>query len=207
MTTIHNIATSIVCSLFYFYYFALFPLPFLILLLLSFHFSFVFLRDQRAGGRGFVLPVGRELAGGPVVPGQPVDAALDEDEAELAVLVLPVDLQVLPHLHGFLDEHVQILGNFRSQAVGLQDADDFLTRDRLDLGDAVGIAQDDSDLGRIQPLLGQLAHVVFDVGGRYLQPRRRRALVRQGATGDSLTGSVHTTHGGRIFGFEAFRFL
>ena len=53
------------------------------------------LGDEGGGGGGLVLPVGRELARGAVVAGEAVDAGLDEDEAELGVLVLAVALQVL----------------------------------------------------------------------------------------------------------------
>ncbi|CAM9781387.1 unnamed protein product, partial [Ectocarpus fasciculatus] len=64
------------------------------------------LGDQRAGAGGLVLPVGCQLAVRPVVPSQAVDARLDEDKAELGVLVAAVALQVLAHRHGLLDEHV-----------------------------------------------------------------------------------------------------
>lgn len=42
--------------------------------------------------------------------------ALDQDQAELGVLVLPVPLQMLPNRDRLLDEMVQILGDFRSKA-------------------------------------------------------------------------------------------
>ena len=36
-----------------------------------------------------------------------MDTALDEDETELLVLIFPVLLQMLPHLHRFLDHVIQ----------------------------------------------------------------------------------------------------
>jgi hypothetical protein len=39
----------------------------------------------------------------------------------------------------------------------------------------------------------------FDFGGRGLEPRRRRALVREGTLGDTLSGSMHTTHVDVVF--------
>ncbi|KAL3797184.1 hypothetical protein ACHAW5_006046 [Stephanodiscus triporus] len=148
------------------------------------------------GGRGgaLVLPVGGELAGGAVVPREAVDAALDEDEAELRVLVLAVALQVLANLHGLLDEHVQVLGDLGGEAVRLEDANDLLPGDAVDLGDAVGVAQDDADLGGGEPLLGELAHLILDVEGGDLAPARGRALVGAGALGDALAGCVHASH-------------
>jgi hypothetical protein len=51
--------------------------------------------DDGAGGGGLVLPRGRQDTDGLVVAGETVDTRLDENEAELGVLVLPVALQVL----------------------------------------------------------------------------------------------------------------
>lgn len=53
------------------------------------------LRDDGAGGSRLVLPGGRQDADGLVVAGQAVDTGLDENEAELGVLVLAVALKVL----------------------------------------------------------------------------------------------------------------
>lgn len=51
--------------------------------------------DESAGGSGLVLPGGRESADGLVVARETVDAGLDENEAELRVLVLAVALEML----------------------------------------------------------------------------------------------------------------
>ena len=51
-----------------------------------------------------------------VVAGQAVDARLDQNQAELSVLVLSVALQVLPAAHGLLDEEVKILGQLRGKS-------------------------------------------------------------------------------------------
>ena len=153
-----------------------------------------YLGDHGRGGGGLVLPVGRELAGGAVVAGEAVDAALDEDEAELGVLVLAVALEVLADLDGLLDEHVQILGNLGGEAVGLEDADDLLAGDGLDLGDAVGVAEDDADLGGGEALLGELANMLLDLLGADLEPRGGSALVGAGGLGDALSGCVKTAH-------------
>lgn len=78
--------------------------------------SFLGLGHQ-GGSRGrLVLPVGGQLAVGAVVPGQAVDARLDENEAELGVLVATVTLKVLAHGHGLLDKHVKVLGDLSGQA-------------------------------------------------------------------------------------------
>lgn len=68
------------------------------------------LRDQGGRGARLVLPGRGQHRRALVVPGKAVNAALDENEAELAVAVLPVALQVLAHANGLLDEVVQVLG-------------------------------------------------------------------------------------------------
>jgi len=64
------------------------------------------LRDEGRSGVGLVLPVGRQDSLSLVVPGQPVDPGLDENEPELGVLVLAVALQVLADANGLLDLEV-----------------------------------------------------------------------------------------------------
>ncbi|KAL7550224.1 hypothetical protein ACHAWF_013460 [Thalassiosira exigua] len=155
------------------------------------------LSHHRRGGRALVLPVGGELAGGAVVPREAVDAALDEDQAELRVLVLAVALQMLPDLDGLLDEHVQVLGDLGGEPVRLEDAHDLLPGDVVDLGDSVGVAQDDADLGGGEALLGELADLLLDVGGGELAPAGGSALVGAGTLGDALSGCVHASHAAR----------
>lgn len=123
-----------------------------------------------------------------------MDSGFDKNKTELGVLVLSVSLQVLSDRNGLLDKHVKILRDLRGKAVGLEKTNDLLSGDGLDLGDTVGITQDDTDLGRGQTLLCKLANVFFNIRGRDLQPRRRSALVRAGTLRDTLSGSMHTTH-------------
>lgn len=51
--------------------------------------------DEGGGGGGLVPPGGGEDTDGLVVAGQTVDTGLDENQAELGVLVLAVALEVL----------------------------------------------------------------------------------------------------------------
>lgn len=53
------------------------------------------LSDDGAGGGGLVLPGRGKDTDGLVVTGKTVDSGLDENEAELGVLVLAVALEVL----------------------------------------------------------------------------------------------------------------
>ena len=55
------------------------------------------------------------------------------------------------------------------------------TSDNLDLGDTVGVTEDNTDLGRSGTLTGELADLVDDLLGGGLQPCRRSARVGQGA--------------------------
>ena len=63
------------------------------------------------------------------VSGQSVDSALDQNQAKFAVLVLPVLLQMLSHLDGFLDHVVEIFGNLGRQSVHPEDTQDLVASD------------------------------------------------------------------------------
>ena len=56
--------------------------------------------DNGAGGSGLVLPRGGQDTDGLIVAGQTVDSRLDQDQAELGVLVLAVALEVLADSDG-----------------------------------------------------------------------------------------------------------
>ena len=45
-----------------------------------------------------------------------MDPALDKNEPEFGVLVLPVPLKMLPNGNSLLDQKVQVLWDFRGQA-------------------------------------------------------------------------------------------
>ena len=90
-----------------------------------------------------------------------MDSALDEDEAEFAVLILSVSLQVLPNVHGLLDQVVEVLGDLRSETVLLQDSEDLVSGDSLNLRNTVVVSKDDTDLRGRGALLGELNNL-FD---------------------------------------------
>ncbi len=50
-------------------------------------------------------------------------------------------------------------------------------------------------LGWFKAFLCELADLLFDFSSSALQPRRRRAFVRDAPLGDPLSGAVHATHG------------
>ena len=86
-------------------------------------------RAQLGGNEGgsvlpLVLPGSGEGLDTTVVARQAVDTALDQDQAELGVLVVAVALQVLVHGDGLLDQVVQILRDLGGQTSDLQDAQD-----------------------------------------------------------------------------------
>ena len=87
-----------------------------------------------------------------------MDTGLHQNEAELAVTVLAVELQVLAHGHRLLDEVVQVLGDLGGQAQALQDTQDGGAVDCLHLGDAVLVTQQDTDLGGGRALASCLGH-------------------------------------------------
>jgi hypothetical protein len=71
---------------------------------------------------------------------------------------------------------------------------EFHTSNNLDLGNAVGVTKDNTDLGRSGTLLGQLADVVNNLVGGGLEPRRRSARVGERGGGNALALAVKTTH-------------
>ena len=61
--------------------------------------------DQGAGGGALVLPGWGQNTNGLVIAGQTVDTRLDENEAELGVLVLAVAFKVLADGDGLLSPY------------------------------------------------------------------------------------------------------
>eukprot|EP00558_Chaetoceros_sp_UNC1202_P004446 CAMPEP_0197232400 /NCGR_PEP_ID=MMETSP1429-20130617/567_1 /TAXON_ID=49237 /ORGANISM="Chaetoceros sp., Strain UNC1202" /LENGTH=99 /DNA_ID=CAMNT_0042690407 /DNA_START=164 /DNA_END=463 /DNA_ORIENTATION=+ len=99
-----------------------------------------------------------------------MNPGLNQNQPKFGILILTVPLQMLPDLHSLLDKHVQILWDFGCESVGLEDTDDLLSRDGIDIRNAIGVTEDDSDLGGGESLLGELADVVLDVGGGDFEP-------------------------------------
>jgi len=132
-------------------------------------FCFILCYHGRGSGT-FILPVGRQLPGGPVVPCKAMDTALNQNETELGILILAVPLQMLPDLDSLLDKHVQILWDFRCETVGLEDTDNLLSSNRLDLCNTIGITEDDTNLGWGQTFLGQFADVLLNIGRGDFEP-------------------------------------
>jgi len=71
---------------------------------------------------------------------------------------------------------------------------EFHTSDNLDLGNTVGVTEDNTDLGRGGTLLGQLADVVDNLLGGGLQPRGSSAGVGNSRGRNALALGVKTTH-------------
>lgn len=99
---------------------------------------------QGGSGARFVFPVGSEHPLCLVVAGETVNSGLDENQPKLAVLVLPVALQVLPDGHSLLDKVVEILGQVGDLTIGFHDPQDLLAGHESDLSDSIGIPQDDT---------------------------------------------------------------
>jgi len=152
--------------------------------------------DKGGGGGRLVLPGGGKDLAGLVVTSKTVDAGLDEDETELAVLVLAVLLEVLADGDGLLDEEVEVLRDGGGEAVELQDAEDLGTGDGLDLADTVRVTEDNTDLRGGHALACKLADNGAHLLGRHLLPGGGKAAVGQAAARNALTRVVHATHVG-----------
>eukprot|EP00177_Eucheuma_denticulatum_P007020 GFKZ01012770.1.p2 GENE.GFKZ01012770.1~~GFKZ01012770.1.p2 ORF type:complete len:111 (+),score=0.65 GFKZ01012770.1:508-840(+) len=64
-----------------------------------------------------VFPVCRDALGPLVIPGQAMDAALDENESKFSVLILSIAIEMLANGDGLLNKHVEILWEFRGEAL------------------------------------------------------------------------------------------
>ena len=64
-----------------------------------------------------------------------------------------------------------------SRTVGLQDTEDLVTGHEADLGDAMGVAEGDTDLRGGETLTGEFYDVVDDIVGGRLEPCRGCAAV------------------------------
>ena len=91
-------------------------------------FFYFTLRHKGRSSVGIIPPGRRQDSLGLVVTGQSADTALHQDKPELGVFVLAVPLQVLADGHGLLDQIIDILGKVRSQAFGLEDSQNLVTR-------------------------------------------------------------------------------
>lgn len=74
------------------------------------------LSNQGAGSGALVSPGRGEDTDGLVVTRETVDTGLDENETELAILVLAVALKVLADGDSLLDEEVKVLRDLRGEA-------------------------------------------------------------------------------------------
>ena len=62
-----------------------------------------------------------------------MDPALNKNESELGVLVLPVPLKMLPDGDGLLDQVVAVLGQLGGHALALQDTQNLVASDEANL--------------------------------------------------------------------------
>lgn len=72
------------------------------------------------------------------------------------------------------------------------------TSDDADLGDSLGVTENDTDLRGSSTLTGQSADLLLDLGGSGLEPRGSSARVGKRRSGYSLSVGVKTTHCGRF---------
>ena len=108
---------------------------------------FLFVRSKESVSLlALVSPGGRQRLDLAIVASQSVNSAFAKNEAELCVLVLAELLQVLSDLHSLFDQVVEVLGDGGSEAGLLQDSEDFASRDRLHLGDSVGVSHGHANL-------------------------------------------------------------
>lgn len=73
-------------------------------------------RNPSKDTKNLLFPHRWELLCFLVIAGKTMDSALDQDQPEFGILVFPVPLEMLSDGNGFLNQMVQILGDFRSKS-------------------------------------------------------------------------------------------
>lgn len=73
-----------------------------------------------------------------------MDSRFDQNQAEFAVDVLTVALQMLTDADGALDQVVEVLRDVWLQADGFHDAEHLVAVDETNLGDAMGVTKDNT---------------------------------------------------------------
>lgn len=121
------------------------------------------LSHESAGGGGFIFPDRWKLLCLLVVASKSVNPALHKDQPKLGILVLPVPLQMLPNSNSFLNEVVEVLGDFRSKTMGLEYPQNLAARDTPHLSNSMGITKNNTNLRRGQTLLRKLADVFLNI--------------------------------------------
>jgi hypothetical protein len=86
-----------------------------------------------------------------------------------------------------------LLANF-DPSISRAHFSEFHTSNNLDLGNTVGVTEDNTDLGGSGTLLGQLADVVNNLVGGGLEPCGSGARVGESGGGNALALAVKTTH-------------
>ena len=144
--------------------------------------------DEGVGLLGVVLPGGGEGLHVTVVAGESVDTGLNANETELGVAILAELVEMLADADGLLDQVVEVLGHLGGEPGLLDNTQDLGASDALNLGDAVEVAEGNTDLGEGGALLGELDDLLNDIVGGDLNPAWGRLAVGEAATSDTLSG-------------------
>ena len=99
-----------------------------------------------------------------------MDAALNKNESELGVFVASALLQMLSDVHSLLDQMVKVFRDLWSQALFLQDSEDFAASDALHLWNASRVPESDTNLRRSIALLCELHDRVDEIVGGNSDP-------------------------------------
>ena len=123
-----------------------------------------------------------------------MDATLHEDEPELGIEVFAVLFEMLAHVDGSLDQAVEILWDFRGEAVVLEKAKHLSAGNVLDLPDATVVTEVVTDGRWGKSLAGETADLADNLGAGGLEPFRCVAIVGDGAIADPLSVTMHAAH-------------
>ena len=94
----------------------------------------------------------------------------------------------------FTHQVVDVLWQVGGKTLALEDPQDLVAGHMADLSDSMGIPENDTNLGRGQTFLGELENLLSNFVIGQLEPVRNGAAIGQSRLGNTLSGSVHTTH-------------
>lgn len=156
----------------------------------TFFVLFILTNDLVSIGR-FILPVGSQNASSLVVARNSVNLGFNENQSVFGVGILSILFQMFADGDSLLDQVIKIFRDFGGKTVLLQNTKNLLASDGLDLANAVGISQNNTDLRRSKTLSGKFANLVFHFVSRGFNPLWSRATIRDDALAQTLSKKLY----------------
>ena len=123
-----------------------------------------------------------------------MDSAFNQNESEFSILIFSVSFKMLSDIDGLLDHVEEVLGDLGSETILLQNSKDFAASDPFNLGNAVVISKNDTNLRRRGSLFSHFYNLFNEIIGGDLDPARGSLSEGKTSSGNTLALGVHSTH-------------